>query len=166
MAEILKAESYTAVTKTAKEEVYTLFIKAFVNDGGGNVQLVLDEGASVGAYKITVSGDTYTLTLNPPTGFLDDTVFYPVGGGLGTINAPWNFLGAPTVTLNYANSGLVDDDAIIPVVTDYNWNDDKRPYIKFGFLKQSGGTGLPTATIPPENSEILITLRYTTTDKK
>jgi len=166
MAEILKAESFTAVMKSAKEEVYTLFAKINVTDNSGNVALDLSEGASVGAYEISVDATKYRLTLIPPVGFRQYTQNNPASGGLGGFNVFWSFLGAPAIVCNFAESaGLVDGDAIITQVIDFNFDAEKRPYVEFGFVRRSN-TNTYTAVNPPEDSQILVTLHYTTTDKK
>jgi len=166
MAEILKAESYTAVMKSAKEEVYTLFAKINVIGDGGEVTLDLSEGASVGAYEIRVDGLIYRLTLIPPVGFRQSEQDNPSSGGLGGFNVFWSFLGAPAIVCNLSESaGLVNGDAIITQVIALNFDAEKRPYVEFGFVKRDD-SNVYSAVVPPENSQILVTLHYTTTDKK
>lgn len=166
MAEILKAESYTSVMKTAHEDVYTLFIEAeVVSDGGeGSVINVLGDGASVGAYNLSVASDIYTLTFQSPAGFHGVREYF-------NTNLPiyphWSFLGAPTIQLVYPDAevaGLV----AIPQICDMNIHQfGVLPYISFAFLKRTG-TEVPVleAVTAPIGSKIQITFHYTTSDKK
>ena len=171
MAEILKAESYTSVMKTAHEDVYTLFIEAeVVSDGEeGSVINVLGDGASVGAYNLSFANNIYTLTFIPPTGFLGQ---YSEAQGNLPFDPEWNFLGAPTIQ-------LVDPDAVDPgtaVTTllcdmDFHPYDGSSfitlPYIRFGFLKRTGTeTPVTEVVIAPVGSKIQVTMHYTTSDKK
>ena len=166
MAEILKAESYTSVMKTAHQDVYTLFIEAeVVSDGEeGSVINILGDGASVGAYNLSVASDIYTLSFQSPAGFHGKYVSY-------NTNLPIyphrSFLGAPTIQLVYPDAevtGLV----AVPQICDMNFHQfGVLPYITFAFLKRTGTeTPVLSAVTAPVGSKIQITFHYTTSDKK
>lgn len=174
MAEILKAESYTSVMKTAHEDVYTLFIEAeVVSENEVGVVRLLGDGASVGAYSLSLANSIYTLTFNPPTGFRGEFVNEQ---GLLPVDPHWNFLGAPTVALVYPDAE-VTGDVVIPQILEMNFVQSNDlpyvsqpvalPYIRFIFWKRTGTvTPVLSAVTAPVGSKIQVTMHYTTSDKK
>lgn len=175
MAEILKAESYTSVMKTSHEDVYTLFIEAeVVSDGEeGSVVNILGDGASVGAYSLSLANSIYTLVFNPPTGFRGE---YVEEQGNLPVDPHWNFLGAPTIALVDPNA--VDaGNAVVPQILEMNFAQSNDlpyvsqpvalPYISFIFWRRTGTvTPVLESIEAPVGSKIQVTMHYTTSDKK
>jgi hypothetical protein len=174
MAEILKAESYTSVMKTAHEDVYTLFIEAeVVDENGQDVIRVLGDGASVGAYSLSVQGNIYTLVFNPPAGFRGE---YVEEQELLPVDPKWSFLGAPTVALVYPDAEI-GGGVVVPQILEMNFNLSNElpyvsqsvalPYINFIFWKRTGTvTPVLSSVLAPIGSKIQVTMHYTTSDKK
>ena len=173
MAEILKAESYTSVMKTAHEDVYTLFIEAETAGGIAGSTNLLGDGASVGAYSLSFANNIYTLTFNPPTGFRGDNKSEQ---GSLPVNPKWSFLGAPTIAL--VDPDAVDaGNAVVPQILEMNFHLSNDlpyvsqsvalPYISFVFWKRTGTeTPVLESIVAPLGSKIQVTMHYTTSDKK
>jgi len=169
MAEILKAESYTSVMKTSHQDVYTLFIEAeVVSENEVDVVRLLGDGASVGAYNLHVAENIYTLTFQPPTGFIGFPLYI---SGLAPVNPEWNFLGAPTIQLVYPDAEVAGE-VVVPQICAMNFVDmgnglTSLPYIRFAFLKRTGTeTPVLTPVQAPLGSKIHVTMHYTTSKNK